>query len=192
MERKTVSISSKNLDKAMFCLFNIDLPKDVSLLQLQKVSSYCSRYVIILEVMAPFLACIHRLMVSKVGLKGTFPISKEASWAIKMWRAVFYLLIMDEKQYGRQMESFRPRPPQYIIETDGSLKQVGIILYIVSKSREACIGGAAVGIMDFGFGKDSSFQNTAEYIGMVLGVLALVKAGIRDVDRNGPRCSCPS
>ena len=36
--------------------------------------------------------------------------------------------------------------------------------------------------MDFGFGKDSSFQNTAEYIGMVLGVLALVKAGIRDVD----------
>ena len=104
MELKTVSIASKNLDKAMFCLFNIDLSKDVSLLQLQKVSSYCSRYVVILEVMAPFLACFHRLMVVKVVLKCTFPISKEASWAIKMWRAVFYLLIMDEKQYDRSME----------------------------------------------------------------------------------------
>jgi hypothetical protein len=36
--------------------------------------------------------------------------------------------------------------------------------------------------MDFGFGKDSSFQNTTEYIGMVLGVLAIGKAGIRDGD----------
>jgi hypothetical protein len=35
---------------------------------------------------------------------------------------------------------------------------------------------------DFGFGTYSSFQNTAEYIGTVLGILALVKMGVRDVD----------
>jgi hypothetical protein len=99
-----------------------------------------------------------------------------------MWPAVFYPLIMDEERYGRSIESFRPRPPQYNIATDSALKQVGVILYIKAESSEACIGGAAVSIMDFGFGKDSSFQNTTEYIGMVLGVLAIGKAGIRDGD----------
>ena len=182
LDLRVVSIADKNLMKAMLCLFNIDLTKQISLVQLQRVSSYCSRYVIILEVMAPFLACIHRLMTGKVGMRGTFPISKEAKWAIQMWRAVFYLLVVDERHYGRPMVSFRPRPADYVIETDGSLSQVGIILYSVYESIETCIGGAAVSLMDFGFGKDSSYQNTAEYIGMVIGVLTLIKIGVRDVD----------
>ena len=60
---------------------------------------------------------------------GTFEITQEAKWAIKMWRAAFYLLVVDKKRYGGPMASFRPHDPDYIVETDGSLSQVGIILY---------------------------------------------------------------
>jgi hypothetical protein len=80
------------------------------------------------------------------------------------------------------MASFRPRPPDYIVETDASLCGVGIILYKKSDSLDTCVGGSAVSIKDFSLGTDSGFQNTAEYIGTTLGILALVKIGVRDVD----------
>jgi hypothetical protein len=182
MDLMVVSIAEKNLMKAMLVFFSIDLKKEVTLVQVQRIASYCSRYVMILEVMSPFLACIHRLMTGKAGWHGTFPITKEAAWAIKMWRAVFYLLLVDERHYGRPMASFRPRPPDYTVETDASLGGVGIILYKRTDSLDTCVGGSAVSIREFGFGTDSGFQNTAEYIGTVLGILALVKMGVRNVD----------
>ena len=182
LDLMVVSIAEKNLMKAMLCLFSINLEAEITLVEVQRVASYCSRYVLILEVMTPFLACIHRLMTGKKGWHGTFPITPEAAWAIRMWRAVFYLLIVDEKHYGRPMASFRPRPPDYIVETDASLGGVGIILYRNGGPLDICVGGSAVDIKDFGFGTDSGFQNTAEYIGTVLGILALVKIGVRDVD----------
>ena len=88
LELMIVSIAEKNLMKAMLCLYSIDLSKEITLKQVQRISSYCSRYVLILEVMAPFLACIHRLMGGKDEWRGTFVITFEAAWAIKMWRAV--------------------------------------------------------------------------------------------------------
>jgi hypothetical protein len=168
--------------KAMLVFFSLDLKKEVTLVQVQRVVSYCSRYVMILEVMSPFLACIHRLMTGKAGWHGTFLITREAAWAIKMWRAVFYLLLVDERHYGRPMASFRPQPPDYTVETDASLGGVGIILYKKTDSLDTCVGGSAVSIREFNFGTDSGFQNTAEYIGTVLGILALVKIGVRNVD----------
>ena len=45
----------------------------------------------------------------------------------------------------------------------------------------ALVGGA-VYLRGFGFGSDSSFQNTAEYIGCILGVVGLVLLGVRDAD----------
>jgi hypothetical protein len=83
------SIADKNLMKAMLCLFSIDLSKEITLVQVQHIASYCSCYVVISEIMAPFLACIHGLMTGKKGWQGTFPITLKAVWAIKMWRAVF-------------------------------------------------------------------------------------------------------
>ena len=44
------------------------------------------------------------------------------------------------------------------------------------------LGGGAVYLRGFGFGSDSSFQNTAEYIGCILGVVGLVLLGVRDAD----------
>jgi hypothetical protein len=182
LDLMVVSIAEKNLMKAMLCMFEVNLDAEITLVAVQRISSYCSRYVLILEVMTPFLACMHRLMTGKKGWHGTFPITSEAAWAIRMWRAVFYLLVVDEKHYGRPMASFRSRPPDYIVETDASLSGVGVILYRNNDSLDTCVGGSAVSIKDFGFGTDSGFQNTAEYIGTVLGVLALVKIGVRDVD----------
>jgi hypothetical protein len=48
--------------------------------------------------------------------------------------------------------------------------------------QEVVRGGYAVNLIPLGFGSDPSFQSTAESIGVILGLITLVKLGVRDVD----------
>jgi hypothetical protein len=41
------------------------------------------------------------------------------------------------------------------------------------------LGGGAADLTQFRFGKDSSWQNTAEFIGAVIGIIALARLGIK-------------
>ena len=52
----------------------------------------------------------------------------------------------------------------------------------MSNGSEVVIGDSAVDLRVLEFGSDSSFQNTAEYIGCTLGLVGLALLGIRDVD----------
>jgi hypothetical protein len=89
---------------------------------------------------------------------------------------------VDAGTYARPFATFRDREPSYVITTDGSLGQIRVIIYKLGGGSEACVGCCAVSIAGFGFEDDSSYQNTCEYIGTVLGVLALIKLGVRGVD----------
>ena len=44
------------------------------------------------------------------------------------------------------------------------------------------MGASAVDLSGLGFGEDSSYQNTSEYIVAILGIIGLVKMKIRSVD----------
>ncbi len=46
---------------------------------------------------------------------------------------------------------------------------------------EASLGGCAVNLRELGFGTDSGYQNTAEFIGAILSLIGLLQMGIRDV-----------
>jgi hypothetical protein len=122
------------------------------------------------------------MMQENYGLRRDIEFSTEAKTEIRMWRGWLYLLSVDTDAHARPFETFRTRDPSYIVTTDGSLGQVGIIIYKLVDGGEACVGCSAVSIAGFGFNDDSSYQNTCEYIGMVLGVLALIKLGVRGVD----------
>jgi hypothetical protein len=177
-----VSVARKNMMKAIYCIYNVDLDRDTNLRKVQRLASYLERYSVICRILRPFMSCLYRLMKECYGLRRDFPFSEEAKTEIRMWRGWMYLLSVDTDSYARPFVTFRPRPPSYVVTTDGSLGQIGIIIYQITQEGETCVGCSAVSIADFGFGDDSSYQNTCEYIGMVLGVLALVKLGVRGVD----------
>ncbi len=178
-----VSVARKNLLKAMLCVFTVDLDGYTTLVEIQRLASYLERYSVICRILRPFLSCLYRLIRESWGLHRQFVFSEEAKAEVRMWRAWLYLLSVDTKSYARPFYTFRAREPEYIITTDGSLGQLGIIVYKLTEGGgEACAGCCAVSIATFGFGDDSSYQNTCEYIGMVLGVLVLVRLGVRQVD----------
>jgi hypothetical protein len=182
LHTQCVSVARKNLLKAMLCVFTVNLEGKTTLVEIQRLASYLERYSVICRILKPFLSCIYRLIQESWGLHMSFPFSEEAKMEVRMWRAWLYLLSVDTKSYSRPFYTFRAREPEYVITTDGSLGQLGIIVYKLTDLGEACVGCCAVSIASFGFGDDSSYQNTCEYIGMVLGVLVLVRLGVRRVD----------
>lgn len=96
---------------------------------------------------------------------------------------MLYLVSFNEQKYTRRLESFQAETLQYVIEFDASLTGAGVLWYQrLEDGSEVSIGGAAVDLRGFAFGTDSSFQNTAEFIGCILGLVGLVTLGVRNVD----------
>lgn len=96
---------------------------------------------------------------------------------------MLYLVSFEEQRYTRRMESFLPESLDYVVEFDASLTGAGILWYKrQADGTEVALGGGAVDLRGFGFGSDSSFQNTAEYVGCILGMVGLVLLGVRDAD----------
>ena len=57
-----------------------------------------------------------------------------------------------------------------------------MLWYKREHNREVCLGGGAVDLSCLSFNSDSSNQNVAEFMGALLGIIGLVKLGVRNVD----------
>lgn len=85
------------------------------------------------------------------------------------------------------LATFDDTPPSHVVEFDASLSGVGILLYERIAGAEVCLGGGAIDLRGLQFGGDSSFQNVAEYIGAMVGILTLITLGTscRDLEVRG-------
>ena len=176
---RRLSIARKNLLKAIHGFFKIDLEKKTKLEEVERIASYSERYSLVCRVMRPFQACFNRMIKEHWNGHDMFVWTEEAKIAIRMWRAALYLVSINEVIYAKPLSSFRESPIRYVIETDGSLSQVGFLIMEVTERGEVCLGGGAASIAGFGFGTDSGLQNTSEFIGAVVGIIALIKMGGR-------------
>jgi hypothetical protein len=183
IEQRLVSISRKNFLNAVYGFFTTNLGEMVTLKTAEKLASWGSRHSKICRAMRPFCGALHRATSGRKSRHATFLFPEEAQMAIRGWRAMLYLVSFDEQRYTRRMASFLPETLEYVVEFDASLTGAGILLYRrQADGTEAALGGGAVDLRGLGFGSDSSFQNSAEYIGCILGMVGLVLLGVRDAD----------
>ena len=180
MDEELLTVAYKNLLKAMYGFFTVDLEQPATLDLVQRLMSWSSRYVLVCGVMAPFQASLNALSAGRSVRHSTSPWSGAAKTAVRMWRAMLALVAVNEKQHARSLQSFKKRTPTHVVVTDASLSQVGFLIFALTDSGETCLGGGAVSIAEYEFGGDSSNQNTAEFIGSMLGITALVKLGVKD------------
>ena len=176
---KRVSISRKNHLNAIYGFMTVDLSQPMALKMAQKLASWGSRYGRICRAMRPFCGALHRLTAGRDSRHATFMVSDEAKIAVRAWRAMLFLLRYDEERWSRTLESFSDKTPVYIVEFDASLKGAGVLWYQRVAGAEVCLGGSAVSLECLDFGDDSSFQNLSEYIGGIIGLIGLVKMGVR-------------
>ena len=172
---RKLSIARKNFMNTIYGFMKVDLSLPMSLHTAQRLASWGSRYSMICRVMRPFCGALHRLSHGRKERQATFFLSEEAKIAIRGWRAMLCLVHLDEQRFTRSLDSFRDEVPSYVIEFDASLNGAGIIWFNkAGNGTEVCMGASAVDLSGLGFGEDSSYQNTSEYIGAILGIIGFV------------------
>jgi len=83
------------------------------------------------------------------------------------------------------MLGFGRMPWQILLEFDGSLSGAGVIWYRLDQftingqqqTREVPLGGYAVDLRTLGFGSDPNFQNTEEFISVIIGLVGIKLMG---------------
>lgn len=87
------------------------------------------------------------------------------------------LVALDEEKFSRSIHTFACVEPRLFIQSDTCLFGLCILVYAVP-DRDILLGGSAVDISHFGFGEDSSFQNVAEFVAAVMGIVMIIKMGL--------------
>jgi len=108
-------------------------------------------------------------------------LSDDAVNTVNLWRCFFIYLEINPKKYERAISSFSYQTPTIFLEYDASLGGVGIII-----SRKTVDGTeedwkVIQQVFQYGILGQPGYQNTVEFIGIVLGVVALSHMGVRDV-----------
>ena len=182
LDTMRVSIARENFLSAIHGFLSIDLYESARLKTMQKLASWGSRYGRICRLMRPFCGALNRATIGRRDRHATFLLEEETKCAIRCWRVMLFLVGYDETQFTRSLDSFDTRPAVYIVEFDASLTGAGVLVYQRIDSVEECVAATAMDLRGLNFGTDSSFQNTAEYIGAIIGILCLLKLGVSNED----------
>jgi hypothetical protein len=179
-DSRTVSIAEHNFLKTMHGFFMVDETKPVRIKVLQKLASWGSRYAAVCRFMRPYTNDLFTAMGGKVGNSNVARrLDTAAQYCIRLWRCCLCLMgLRSACKYTRLMHSYVPSAPKYLVEFDGSLTGVGIIIFRVDENGNEQLWKVARFVFPFNLGCDSSFQNTCELIGLVMAVGCLVALGV--------------
>ena len=177
-----LSIARKNLLNAFHGFCHVKTDEKVRIKEMQKLASLSSRYALVCPAMAPFTAALNRMIMGFSGQHVQILLSPEAKLSILMWRAMLFLMAGHESRYARSLGTFRPEAVSWGIQTDASLSGAGGLCYErTPNGARLFVGGFAVDLTPMGFGIDSSFQNVSEFLGLIMGLVALALLGVRNV-----------
>jgi hypothetical protein len=173
LDTMSVSIAHKNMLKCIYVFFCFDLTTPISLNAVERLGSLAARYSTLCRPMRPYTVALFQCISGYQGnRKALRPLSRLAQTDVAFWRAFLCLLNFDAASYARPIESFLPRKASVLIEYDASLTGLGAgvsVLNPVTKRFELLVYASLA--LPFTVTKDSSFQNSNEFIAILLGLL---------------------
>ena len=182
LDLQTVSVSETNHLKTVFCIFSIDSNKKYNLRTWQAIASRASRYVTVCPHMKPYTSSFYDMIKQFHNDSWILkPLTEECKEDLNMWKAFLCLLVPFEQQFSRSLMSFEEREPKIKIEYDASLMGLGVVLSLKIDGRWEIIQHVG---MEFPFREeiknDSSYQNSCEFIAIVIGVYMTAILGYKD------------
>jgi hypothetical protein len=194
LDQRRVTVARKNFLKTLYGFFSTDLQASHPLRHLERLASWGSRYATICRALKPFNRAIYSLYCrgkkprNQLSRHVKLDLTSDARRAIRMWRAMLVALDLDEGRFARSFESFREHPNTSDIgEFDCSLEGVGVLIYDEAQPsaaggyRGAMVGGGACSLLPLGFADDSSYQNTAEFIGAIFVIITMTRLGFQNI-----------
>ena len=179
LDLRAVTISRKNFQKAFYGFFMVDLTaKGVSVKELERLASWSSRYSTILRLMEPFSTIFYAAIVGMKNPHVHKDFTIELKQAVQLWRVMFVMLRCNERTFARSFDSFRiNQPASILLVFDACLTGVGIVVYrlIPGNLSPELIGGDGV-VFPFNLNGDSSYQNSCEFLAVLVGLYYLARA----------------
>ena len=178
---RTLSISRFNFLRAIYGFFSVDPEEPVPVPTLERLASWAERYATICPWLRPFVRFLYN---AYAGRRRTLslPLDDGARLAIRLWRAGLCALRLDPARFARPFESFRAPTARYVAEFDSCLWGAGAKIFVLEEDgSERLLGGSAASLAALEFGEDSSYQNTAEFIGAILALVTARLLGITEL-----------
>ena len=183
LDLRVVSLTQRAINKLVHAMFSADVTDKFSLRDIQKLASWTSLYSQVLRHLRPFSACLYLETVGMVNLNVRKTLGIAAQGAIMIWRITLCMLCFNPSKFARTFDSFKEVPPKILIEYDASLTGLGIRIseLIYNPGEEVPVGKNLIGVdglqFSFTLEGDSSYQNTCEFLAVVVAFLVLGRLG---------------
>jgi hypothetical protein len=177
LDNSLVTVSRRNALKAFYGFAAINLDRPVPMPVIERWASWAERYSTVCVYMKPFRRVLYsrvRHLLQNITVK----LDNDVRQAVRLYAALTALIVVREGSFSRSLQSFARTPESVVLEFDGSLEGVGVIWYSViydeTGRHEVPLGGSAADLRGLCFGSDTQFQNCAEFIAVVMGILGLM------------------
>jgi len=182
LDTRCVSLGRRNLLKVLYGFFSFDTARHLQARHLLRLASWASRYTTVLRMLSPFTRCLYTQTNGMRNLEAFVSLQFTTQVSVWVWRATLLQLLLRDSDYSRPLDSFRNEDAHYLLEFDSSLEGSGLLV-IPHENRDSytLVPSTLCGqwLFPFNCQQDSSYQNTAELIPVVLGCLALALRGVR-------------
>jgi hypothetical protein len=174
-----VFIADHNFYKTFYGFFNVNTDSPVMFKDLEKLASWASRYVAIAPSMKPHVLGLYASLGSTYRGRGPVMLSEDAIQDILVWRCFLSAAWLQPRHFARDFESFRRKHVEFLVSFDASLSGLGIVIeHTIGTGREEVI---QVFPLPFDLANDPSYQNTAEFLAVLVATCHLVLTGRRGV-----------
>eukprot|EP01041_Mallomonas_annulata_P009830 gene9830-20447_t len=174
-----VFIADHNFYKTFYGFFNVNTGSPVMFKDLEKLASWASRYVAIAPSMKPHVLGLYASLGSSYRGRGPVTLSEDAIQDILVWRCFLSAAWLQPRHFAREFESFRRKKVEFLVSFDASLSGLGIVIEpTIGTGKEEVI---QVFPLPFDLANDPSYQNTVEFLAVLVATCHLVRNGRRGV-----------
>ena len=178
-----VGIADRNYFKTLRGFMAVEEGMSIQVLSLHKLASWASRYVLICPYMSPFSGYLYSAFAGYSNADVFIRLPSEAYLVIMMWRFFLVMMKLDSSRNTLCIRSFlNIRHSLLLIEYDGCPEGIGFILHRRDSASEQWSPFYAVSVCHlYDLDNDPRYQNTMEFIGIVMGFITLRWLGYHHV-----------
>jgi hypothetical protein len=188
LDLRIVSLTQRAMHKLIHSMFSIEVTQKFSLKHIQRLASWTSLYSKVLRHLRPFSAALYTETVGLTNQNMSKNLGVAAQSSIMIWRVMLCMVSFNPSKFARAFDTFREVKPTILIEYDSSLTGTGLaiseLLYNSnSDSQSSSKKLVGVGCLEFPFDLqgDSSFQNSCEFMAVLISLLIIGQLGYYDV-----------
>ena len=178
LDSRLVTLSHRNFLRTTYAFFFFDINAPVSLQLVQRLASLASRCSQLARQMRPFTKSLYDCAAQYNATHKRRHLTGAARTDVTMWRSFLLAVHLDPRRVARPIASFAARTTTLVIEYDSSLTAFAVGISAVSGDTTSLLAFTAVP-SPFPPTKEARFQNTYEFIAVILGLLLARRARVQ-------------